>query len=134
MFVDANTIMSNAQAITASAASTEYINRGAKGSSVAHPTFVVVQTGDAFNTLTSLTIALQCHEDSAFGTGVKTLVSTSVLLAGLTANTRVFAVQIPPGCEQYLRLYYTVVGTNPTTGTLNAFLTDAIPVGEVADA
>jgi hypothetical protein len=134
MITDKNLYLSEDQAITASAASTEYIDLGAAGDAIGRPMQIAVNCTADFNTLTSLTIALQCHEDSGFSTGTKTIASASVALAQLVDNTRVAVITIPPSCERYIRMYYTVVGSNPSTGKLTSFVTSGVPVGEVADA
>lgn len=122
MILDKQTLLSNAQAITASAASTNIYDTGSAadigpGSDVE----VLLVVPAAFNTLTSLDIALQCDADVAFGSP-KTLWTVNALLAGLTAGSKVRLPCVPVGCERYLRLYYAVNGANPTTGTITAGL------------
>lgn len=133
MITDENLYISKAQAITASAASTEYIDLGAAGDALGQPIQFVFNITESFNTLTSLTFAIQCHEDSSFSTGTKTIASFSVALAQLTANSRAGVITLPPGCERYVRGYYTVVGSNPSTGKITAFVAQGVPVGEVSD-
>ena len=129
MITDANTYLSNAQAITATAASTEYYNNGGEGGGDPGP-FLVFKTTDAFNTLTTLTVDVQCHENSSFGSGIRTIASLGAIpLASLKANKILGAIRIPADHEQYIRSYYTVGGSNPTTGKITAFVTYAAPVG-----
>jgi hypothetical protein len=129
MITDKNTYLSDAQAITGTAASTEYLNCGAAGGGEPGP-YVVFRVTQVFNTLTTLTVDLQCHEDSAFSTGTRTIASLgAVPLASLTANTIIGALKIPANHEQYIRAYYTVGGSNPSTGTISAFVTYDLPVG-----
>jgi hypothetical protein len=133
--VDNNAVLSDAQAITASAASTEYYDQLAKGTAVGQQLWAVFATGTAaFNTLTDLTISVQCHEDTGFSTGTKTLATSgAIVLASLTANKMLWAVPIPPTVERYIRFYYTVNGSNPSTGAITGYLTAQPNVGEVTD-
>ncbi len=114
---------STGQAITASAASTNIYDTGstsdpAPGTS---PTFFAY-VKQVFNNLTSLDIALQTSNDSTFGTGVVTVATRNYLLAGLTAKTRLDVPGVKQGLLRYVRLYYTVNGTAPTTGSIIAGL------------
>ncbi len=86
--------------------------------------FLNVIVRQAFNTLTSLTITLE--SDSAAGLATAPVVhfsSGAIALAALTANTQVVRIPIPStDYKRYLGLRYTVTGTNPTQGSLEAFL------------
>lgn len=121
METDRQLLLSKDQAITASAASTDIYDAGgvtALGSG--QPLYPFLRVTEAFNTLTSLTIAVQSHDDSAFGAPT-TLFSVSVALAGLTLNAVIPLPGLPAGPrEQWYRFYYTVVGSNPTTGKITA--------------
>lgn len=132
MQLDKQGLFSDGQAITATAASTNYIDLGAPGtpagSAVAiprdlgkgEPLPLLVNVDEAFNNLTSITIALQVDDDEAFGSA-KTVQSATVALADL-AGGRVPAFDyVPNGAdERYMRLHYTVTGTAPTTGKITA--------------
>lgn len=133
MIFDETNLFSNEQAITATAASTNYIDLGATGTPYGQTGALVrdigkgnripirIQVIEAFNTLTSLTIALQVDDNSSFSSAT-TVESEVIPLAGLTAGAVVNAIrEIPVGTnERYVRLYYTVTGTAPTTGTITA--------------
>ena len=83
MQLDAKLLMSDKQAITATAASTDIIDRGDTkyvGKAVDIP--LLVQVTENFNNLTSLAIAIQTDSDSGFGTA-KTLATVTVPLADL---------------------------------------------------
>lgn len=122
-----------AQAITATAISTNVMDlRQPNGA----PTLVdngilgmnlwlIVQTIQAFNTLTSLTITLESDSVAGLSSSPTVHFSTgAIALAALTANTVLARVLIPSGdYERYLGLRYTVTGTNPTLGTVLAYLT-----------
>lgn len=138
-----------AQAITATAISTNVIDTR----NAATPTLVdeglvgcdlwlVVQTIAAFNTLTSLTITLESDSTANLATSATVHFSTgAILLAALTANTELVRVKLPSAnYERYLGVRYTVGGTNPTLGSVLAFLTPDVnrnviyPSGFTVDA
>jgi hypothetical protein len=121
MITDAFLTFGTAQAITADAASTDYIDSSVTGLGDGERLRFVVCTTTAFNTLTSLNIKLQSDDNSSFSSPSDD-VTVNVLLAGLTANTKVVDVAVPRGLQRYIRAYYDVVGTDPTTGKLTAYI------------
>lgn len=132
-----------AQAITATAISTNVLDlRNAATPAavdeglVGANTWLVIQTIAAFNTLTSLTITLE--SDTAVGLGSAPVVHFStgaILLAALTANTVLARVQLPSAdYKRYLGLRYTVAGTNPTLGSILAYLTNGVDRNKVYPA
>ncbi|QND53464.1 hypothetical protein HB779_17395 [Phyllobacterium sp. 628] len=129
MIFDQQTLLSDAQAITASVASTNTIDLGpikpgivrdiGKGKQIP----LLIQVVEAFNNLTSLGVALQVDDNSAFSSA-KTVWSQTVVLADLKAGKVVVPEYITRGTdEQFLRLNYTVTGTAPTTGKVTAGVT-----------
>lgn len=135
MIIDAQNRFSNAQGITGTALSTDWIDQQELTGSPLNttkdigngnePLYLVVQVGTAFNTLTSLTITLESDSAADMATSATVhLSSGAIALASLTANTIVFAAPLPFGAyERYVRVRYTVGGSNPSTGTVTAFLT-----------
>jgi len=132
MIFDRTLLFSNAQAITATAASTDIVDLLAAGTVYGAASALtkdigkgeqiplLIQVVEAFNTLTSLTVAVQCSVDAAFTTP-KTVQSSTILLADLTAGKGINPVVVPPGLSmRYMRLYYTVTGTAPTLGKITA--------------
>ena len=121
-------MLSDAQAITATAASTNTIDLGPKSGIVrdigkGKHIPLLVQVVEDFNNLTSLTVALQVDDNSAFSSAA-TVWSTTVVLADLKKGKVVIPEFIPRGTnEQFLRLNYTVTGTAPTTGKITAAVT-----------
>lgn len=120
------------QAITATAISTNVIDlrqpNGAPAlvdNGLVGPTlWLVVQTIQAFNTLTSLTITLESDAVAGLSSAPVVHFSKTVALAGLTANTQLIRVPIPSDSfKRYMGLRYTVTGTNPTQGSVLAYLT-----------
>lgn len=121
MITDAFLTFGTAQAVTADAASTDYIDSGVAGLGDGERLRFVVNCVAAFNTLTSMNIKLQSDDNSSFSSPSDDI-TVNVALAGLTANTKVVDVVLPRGVQRYIRAYYDVVGTNPTLGTLTAQL------------
>lgn len=125
---------SRLQAITATAASADTIDLGPlsgtpnanliRNIGVGEEIYLVIRTGQAFNNLTSLTIDIQTDDNTGFASPAVVATTGAIPLASLTANTIVRVLAMPPGLyERYVRLNYTVTGTAPTTGTVDAFLT-----------
>ncbi len=134
MLFDKQNLFSDAQAITATAASTNVIDFGAPDTpkhaknaisrdiGKGNKPHIRVQVVESFNTLTSLTVALQVDDDVAFGSP-KTVMDMSVPLAQLVAGAVILPEHIPRGSnERCMRLLYTVVGTDPTLGKITAGL------------
>ncbi|MBP2652628.1 MAG: hypothetical protein H6Q73_197 [Firmicutes bacterium] len=126
--IDYLTRFSDDQAVTTSAASTNYINGLAAGTGINDQIFLIAGVGTAFAGGTSLEISWQTSTSSDFSTYATLFTSGTILLADLTANTVLVQVPIPIGTLQYNRLYYTVDGTM-TAGTVNAFLQCGVVVG-----
>lgn len=133
MIFDSTNLFSDAQAITATAASTNTIDLGATGRVVGassnlvrdigtgKPIPIRIQVVEAFNNLTSLTVALQVDDNSSFSSAT-TVESTVVVLADLGLGAFVNEIYfVPRGTnERYARLNYTVTGTAPSTGKITA--------------
>lgn len=130
MIVDNNNVLSDGQAITATAASTNVLDLGAPGTPFGAPAAVeqdvakgnliplAVNVTQAFNNLTSLAIALQVSADNSTFTEVAT---RTYLAAQLVVGQLDFPAQLPIGTNaRFVRLNYTVVGTAPTTGKIFA--------------
>ena len=133
MITDAFLRVSDAQAITADAASTNTIDLSqARDIGEGQRLFMVFTVGTAFNNLTSL--ALQVITSASADLSSPTVRgSTSVLLAGLTAGAQ-FVVPLPPLVgslgQRYLGAYYDVTGTNPSAGTITADIVETIQDGK----
>lgn len=136
MIFDLTTLLSDAQAITASAASTNVIDLGTPGkvygASVAltrdvgkgKPIPLLIQVIESFATLTSLTVTMQVDNDEAFGSPKTVWSSGAIPVATLKAGFVIVPEYITRGTdERYMRLYYTVAGSNATTGKIAAGVT-----------
>ena len=124
MIMDKQLMMSDAQAITATAVSTNVIDLGAAGVAEGHPLRVLAQVVTDFATLTSLQCDVQTSVDAAFSSPV-VLQGDSLALAssGLVAGEK-FTLGTLSGNKvlRYIRLNYTVTGSNATAGAIDATL------------
>jgi hypothetical protein len=135
MIFDRTLLFSNAQAVTATAPSTDTVDLLATGTVYGAAAAITkdigkgasiplqIQVVEAFNTLTSLTVTVQCDDNSGF-TSAKDVMSVTLPLASLVAGRTFPIVAVPPGVnERYMRLNYTVTGTAPTLGRITAGVT-----------
>jgi hypothetical protein len=135
MIFDKQTLFSDDQAVTDTAASTNVIDLGALGT-VSGPAggtppkthykggsrgrIVCRVSGADFVDLTSLVVSVQVDDDVAFGTVETVLTSETFLAAALVKGKVLLDVQIPARVnKRYIRLNYTVDGT-ATAGKVTA--------------
>ena len=132
MIFDRTLLFSNAQAITADAASTDIVDLRATGTVYGAAAALtrdvgkgeciplLIQVVEAFNTLTSLRVVVQCDDNDSFSSA-KDVTEVTLPLASLTAGRTFPMICVPPGVnERYLRIYYDVIGTAPTLGKVTA--------------
>jgi len=135
MIFDKQSMFSDAQAITATVASTDIIDLGAPQTPKhgrgpitqdigrGNPISMRAQVVADFNTLTSLTVTMQVDNDVAFGSPKTVQTTGAIPLVDLKAGKVLALEYIPRGTnERYMRLLYTVAGTNPTLGKVTAGL------------
>ncbi|AHB70335.1 hypothetical protein P262_02769 [Cronobacter malonaticus] len=120
MLLDQQALFSAAQAITATAASTNVIDTGSakdvgKGGDVP----LLIQVVEGFNNLTSLTVAVQTDDNAAFSSPTD-VISMVIPVASLVSGYKTPVITLPMKMERYVRLNYTVTGTAPTTGKVTA--------------
>lgn len=130
-------LFSNDQAITVSAASSNVIDLGSPDTVLGAPyplnrdigrgvkIPLLIQVTVAFATLTSLKVAIQSSDTEAFGGQVDTVLeSEAIPVAQLIAGYQFPIDSIPKGVKhRYVRLYYTVAGSNATAGQVTAGIT-----------
>lgn len=135
MILNANLLLSDAQAITATAISENVINWEAMGiapyesAAIARnlgagtPVPMLIQVTQVFNNLTSLTINIETADNAALSSGAVVLSSSGAIpLASLAAGFMpTFTRHLPAGTmKDFFGLRYTVAGTAPTTGQITA--------------
>lgn len=131
-YVDAQLLFSDAQAITADAASTNLIDLGVARNLFQGKSMSVVISADVAADLTTTdetyVVRLDTDDNSSFSSAT-TLVSQTVPAADLALyKIVVLGVPATAAVERYIRLYYDVGGTTPTV-TVTAYLSpsDMVP-------
>lgn len=135
MIFDASTLFSNSQAITADAPSTDILDLGVMGrvygaaadlprdTARSDEIPIHIQVTQAFNNLTSLRVVIQTSDVEGFGSGVRDLIEQVIPLAQLVPGRTAAIMMLPPGITgRYLRVFYDITGTAPTTGRITAGL------------
>jgi hypothetical protein len=129
------------QAITATAVSTNVVDLGALTTILTSPNTstavrdmgkgelirLLCQVTVDFATLTSLTVAIQGSVDEAFTSPITVVASQAIPLASLTAGYKFAGLDFVPRnfTFRYIRLNFTVGGSNATAGRVFATATEA---------
>ena len=117
MYIDRQNLFGQDQAVTASAASTDYIDLGVLRDigNGERPEILVLCTQDVTAAgAATVTVALQTDDNSSFSSPVNLVLSDAIPKASLVAGAQVLRVAVPYGTERYLRLFFTVA-TGPLT-------------------
>lgn len=134
MIMDATSLFSNAQPITATTASTNVVDLGQSGTVYGASAPITRDIGkgmsvplacrvvESFNNLTSLTISIETDDNAGFTSPNTVFTSPAYSLTDLQMGGRhLLPDSIPVGTnERYMRLKYTPAGTAPTTGKITA--------------
>ena len=121
MILDKENLFSDDQAITASAASTNVVDLGVSrdiGKGVPVP--VLIQVTADFATLTSLTAEIETSDSEDFSSSETLATSGAIPAADLVAGYQFPMQYMPLGTKRYVRVNYTVAGTNASAGTVTA--------------
>ena len=134
MILDTQTMFSDDQAITASAASTNLLDLGASGTPVGAAAAIsrdlgnsvvpiLIQVTTAFANNTSLKVGIQTDDNTGISSAATVLESEAIAVATLVAGYK-FVMQYVPMTvnERYVRLYYTIAGSNANAGNITAGL------------
>lgn len=123
-YIDQNLVMSDAQAVTATAVSTKSIDTATALRNIGsgEPIEVLVAVGTAFTASGSatMTIALQDSADNSSFADV--LVGPAIAVASMVAGYEAFRVRLPATLRRYIALNYTVATGPMTAGALTATL------------
>lgn len=124
MIRDANLILSDQQAITASAASTNIIDLGTDRDLGVSDIDVFVKVDEAFTASGSATLVIELETDSdpAFGSPNVLYATAAIGKASLVAGYQPFKIKLPQVTERYLRGDYTVATGPMTAGKLTLCL------------
>lgn len=136
MIFDLQGLFSDAQAVADDAASTNYYDRGAAGIPYGAAAAVTrdwgkgnripvrIQVVEAFATCDSVKVAVQTDSDPGFATALTTVLETEAIATASLVAGYVFNIDLMPlnTLQRYVRLYYTVAGSNATAGKITAGL------------
>lgn len=124
MITDNNLYMSDAQAVTATAASTKSLDMATALRNVGsgEPIELIVQVASALDASGAGTITFSL-DDSADNTTFTPVVSSPAIgKATLVAGYEALRIRLPATLRRYIQVTYTVATGPFTTGTVNAFL------------
>lgn len=137
---DAFAMFSDAQAVTATAASTNYLNLGSPNTPPNAPAAlkrdigggnnqpVQIEVVEAFATLTSLTVSIEVDDNPSFSSPKTVATTGAIAVANLTLGAILPISMVPLGAnEQYMRVKYTVAGSSATAGKVTAGLVFGVP-------
>lgn len=130
MYVDAQLLFSNAQAVTAAAASSNIVDlRQVRDMGLGENLYialVVDVTTDDTGDNSTVTVDLQTDDNEAFSSN--TTGQTLFTVAANAAAGTVYYARIQPGAmnERYARLYYTPNNGDLSAGAFTAFITHDI--------
>lgn len=116
MILDKQNLFSDDQEVTESAASTNYIDLGDNDSKIQDDVEknaeILAQVTTAFAGGTSIAVKIQEADETDFSDATDLHTTPAILLASLAAGYKFNLGRILPLItKQYVRLYYTVVGT-----------------------
>jgi len=130
MILDKSLLLSDAQAVTTTAASTNVIDTGAEGQAIEPGSWIYCAVSTAFALpgagAGTLTVQLQTGTSATMADGVTLATSASVVEASLTAGKVLFKQKLPIGLKRYIRLYYTITET-ATAGNIDAGIVQNVP-------
>lgn len=120
--MDLQNLFSDDQAITATANSTNVIDLVNGGTAVSPDLRVMCQVTEDFATLTSLTVTLTTSASEDMSSSTTLASSSAIAVADLVAGKDINLGCLPEDADRYLRLTYTVAGSNATAGKITAGL------------
>lgn len=120
MLLDLESLFSDAQAVTATAASTNVVKtanttNGLTEIAFGQPIPLLIQVVETFVGATSLKVAVQTATEPTFTSPTTLAESGDIAVASLTAGYKFAIPYVPKGNKGYLRLYYTVTATSTVT-------------------
>ena len=127
MILDKSLLLSDAQAVTTTAASTNVIDTGAEGQAIEPGSWVYVNISTAFTiagATKTVQAQLQTGTSATMADGVT--LATSAAVSTVTAGSPIMKLKVPLGLKRYVRLYYTMGGT-ASAGNIDAFICNNVP-------
>lgn len=121
MILDASLIYKEGFALSGGAAATDVLDHVKGGDPLTDEPMVVATVPVAAAGGTSVKLALQTADDSAFASPTTLYTTEAIPLAKLTLGAKAAAFRLPRGLKRYSRIYVTPTGTF-TAGALNIFM------------
>lgn len=123
-YIDDHLVMSDKQAVTASAASTNVIDLGAAGIGDGRGLRLLLNVDEAATASGAATVGftLQTAVDAVFSTPVQLTVAPAIPKADIVKGATLLEFTIPPSVLRYVRMYYTVATGPLTAGKFTAAL------------
>lgn len=122
-FVDSNLVLSDAQAITVTASSTNYVKLPNTTVGNGQPLYVHLSVETAFaSTSATIAVALQDGATASFAATEIALAATAVSSLQTVGTEWVWA--LPPDTKQFVQLKYTVATPSAATGKFDAYISD----------
>lgn len=89
-----------------------------------YPVELLVQITEDFASggAATLVVTLETDDNESFSSAATVVTSQTFALASLTAGTHLLPQHIPYGCEQYIRINYTIGTATTTAGKVTAGL------------
>lgn len=124
MILDYLTKVSDAQAVTASAASTSYIDTKAAGDAYegAFAYFKIDTTMASASTGSTVNFIIQTSETTSFASTTTLFDSGAIAEATLVAGYEILAGRLAQGAKRYIRAYYTVANQDLNAGAVTAVI------------
>jgi hypothetical protein len=123
-YIDKSIRLSEAQAVTASAASTNVIDShvALRNLGDGEPLWLVVAVGTAAESGGASTVTISLQDSADNSSFAVVLQGPAIAKATLVAGYRAFCVALPPGLRRYFRVNYVVATADLTAGTFDAFI------------
>lgn len=128
MYIDKSLVLSDAQAITTTGASTNYIDTLAAGQAYAEGAWFIALVKTAYVGNVTVQFELQTATDTAFTSPVTLLSSGAVAVATLVAGYFAVKARIPVTALRYLRGYATLVGGSYSAGAVDMKIVEDVDV------
>lgn len=122
--VDNNLYMSDAQAVTATAASTKSLDFATALRSIGsgEPIELVVQVVTAATAAGAATVVFSLDDSADNSTFAPVVQTPAIGKATLVAGYEALRIRLPAGLQRYIQVTYTVATGPLTAGTFNAYL------------
>ena len=136
MNIDADSVFSDAQAVTVTAISANVMDANHSANLLkdlginGEPVYLFVTCTEAFATATSVTVTLETDSTANLATSATVHATSGAIgIAALTVGAVAWKLQLPEAAtyERFVGLRYTIGGATATAGRLTAFLVGNIP-------